>query len=156
MLGLKLIHFNKKSPDHGYNMGITLPQRYDTKHQLCNSNKYKWHFLVRITYPFYRFIIIYLTWKINQIPISYECHLAWFSALSVYRSRFSGKTKYTPSLTREEWGVVRDMMTSSNGNIFRIPLLLRGIHRSRMIPLTKTCDAGRWCFLWSAPEQTVE
>ena len=26
----------------------------------------------------------------------------------------------------------------------------------RWIPLTKASDAGPWCFLWSAPEQTVE
>ena len=31
--------------------------------------------------------------------------------------------------------------------------LVRGIHRST---LTKACDAELWCFLWSAPEQTVE
>ena len=31
---------------------------------------------------------------------------------------------------------------------------VRGIHRS--IPLTKASDAELWCFLWSAPEQTVE
>ena len=26
----------------------------------------------------------------------------------------------------------------------------------RWIPLTNASDAGYWCFLWSAPEQTVE
>ena len=31
---------------------------------------------------------------------------------------------------------------------------VRGIHR--WIPLTKASDAEVWCFLWSAPEQTVE
>ena len=29
---------------------------------------------------------------------------------------------------------------------------VRGIHRSRWIPLTKASDAELWCFLWSAPE----
>ena len=40
---------------------------------------------------------------------------------------------------------------------------VRGIHRwlrestgHRWIPLTHTCDAELWCFLWSGPEQTVE
>ena len=48
------------------------------------------------------------------------------------------------------------MMTSSNGNIFRVtgPLCVSGIHR--WIPLTKASDAGLRCFLWSVPEQTVE
>ena len=31
---------------------------------------------------------------------------------------------------------------------------LRGIHRG--IPRTKASDAELWCFLWSAPEKTVE
>ena len=33
---------------------------------------------------------------------------------------------------------------------------VRGIHRSRWIPLTKASDGELWCFLWSAPEQTVQ
>ena len=33
---------------------------------------------------------------------------------------------------------------------------VRGIHQSRWIPLTKASNAEFWCFLWSAPEQTVE
>ena len=40
------------------------------------------------------------------------------------------------------------MMTSSNGNIFRDT-------GHQWIPLTKASDAELWCFLWSAPEQTV-
>ena len=31
-----------------------------------------------------------------------------------------------------------------------------GIHRSPMDPLTKANDAEVWCFLWPAPEQTVQ
>ena len=29
---------------------------------------------------------------------------------------------------------------------------VRGIHRSRWIPLTKASDAELWCFLWSTPQ----
>ena len=43
-----------------------------------------------------------------------------------------------------------NMMTSSNGNIFRVT---GPCHR--WIPLTKASDAELRCFLWSAPEQTV-
>ena len=48
-------------------------------------------------------------------------------------------------------------MTSSNGNIFRVtgPLLGESTGHRR-IPLIKASDAELWCFLWSAPEQTVE
>ena len=42
-----------------------------------------------------------------------------------------------------------NMMTSSNGNIFSV---FSYLFCDRRIPLTKTS----WCFLWSAPEQTVE
>ena len=49
------------------------------------------------------------------------------------------------------------MMTSSNGNIFRVigPFAM-GTTGHRWIPLTKATDADLRCFLWSAPEQMVE
>ena len=53
--------------------------------------------------------------------------------------------------------IVKIMMTSSNGIIFRVTGLLWGEftgHRS--IPRTKASDAELWCLLWSAPELTAE
>ena len=45
------------------------------------------------------------------------------------------------------------MMTSLNGNIFRVSGPLWGeLTGDRWIPLTKASDAELWCFLWSAPE----
>ena len=45
------------------------------------------------------------------------------------------------------------MMTSSNGNIFRITgPLWREFTGDRWISLTKAIDAKLWCFLWSAPQ----
>ena len=45
------------------------------------------------------------------------------------------------------------MMTSSNGNIFRVNSHLCGEFTGpRWIPRTKTSDAELWCFLWSASE----
>ena len=45
------------------------------------------------------------------------------------------------------------MMTSPNGNIFRVTCHLCGeFTGDRLIPHTKTSDAELWCFLWSAPE----
>ena len=44
------------------------------------------------------------------------------------------------------------MMTSSNGNIFRVTGHLCGQFTGhRWIPRTKASDAEFWCFLWSAP-----
>ena len=49
------------------------------------------------------------------------------------------------------------MMTSSNGNIFRVTGHLCGEFTGlRWIPHTKASDAELWCFLWSAPEWVVE
>ena len=49
------------------------------------------------------------------------------------------------------------MMASSNGNIFRVTGPLWGESScDRWIPLTKAGDTELWCFLWSAPEQTVK
>ena len=49
------------------------------------------------------------------------------------------------------------MMTSSNGSISHVtdPLWGETTNR-RWIPLTKSNDSEPWCFLWSAPEETVE
>ena len=48
-------------------------------------------------------------------------------------------------------------MTSSNGNIFRVTAHLCGEFTGlRWIARTKASDAELWCFLWSAPEYTVE
>ena len=57
----------------------------------------------------------------------------------------------------KQWWISWLMMTSSNGNIFRVtgPLWGESIGH-HVIPLTKDCDAEFWRFLWSAPEQTVE
>ena len=44
------------------------------------------------------------------------------------------------------------MMTSSNGNIFRVTGHLCGVFTDhRWIPRKKVSDAELWCFLWSAP-----
>ena len=45
------------------------------------------------------------------------------------------------------------MMTSSNGNIFRVTGHLCGeFIGHQWIPRTKASDADHWCFFWSAPE----
>ena len=53
--------------------------------------------------------------------------------------------------------VLEHMMTSSNGNIFRVTGPLWGEFTAhRWIPLTKASDGELSGFLWSAHEQTVE
>ena len=49
------------------------------------------------------------------------------------------------------------MMRSSNGIFFRGTGLLCGEFTGhRWIPRTKASEAELWCFLWSAPEPTIE
>ena len=49
------------------------------------------------------------------------------------------------------------IVTSSNGNISHfIGPLCGEFTGHQWIPSTKASDAELWCFLWSAPEQTVE
>ena len=49
------------------------------------------------------------------------------------------------------------MMTSSNGNIYRVTSPLWGESSGhRWIHLTKASDAEPWCCLWTTPEQTDE
>ena len=56
--------------------------------------------------------------------------------------------------SRDAIFAIRVMMTSSNGNFFRVTGHLCGEFSShRWIPSTKAIDADLWCFLlWSAPE----
>ena len=49
------------------------------------------------------------------------------------------------------------MMTSSNGNIFRVTgPLCREFTGLWWIPRTRASDTELWCILWSVPEPTVE
>ena len=54
------------------------------------------------------------------------------------------------------YGLVKaqfNMMTSSNGNIFRVTSpLCSEFSGHRLIPLPKASDAELWCFLSSGPE----
>ena len=49
------------------------------------------------------------------------------------------------------------MMVSSSGNIFCVTGPIWGEFTGhRWIPFTKASDVELWCFLWSAPEQTIK
>ena len=66
--------------------------------------------------------------------------------------RPSAERCWGPTTTTEDF---RIMMTSSNGNIFRVTSLLCGEFTGhRLIPRTKASDAELWCFLWSGTEPT--
>ena len=81
----------------------------------------------------------------------------------------AAKNQKTAAQVLLRWAVQQDIgnmnrekmeyfiMTSANGNIFRVTGPLWGESTGhRWIPHTKSSDAELWCFLWCAPEQTLE
>ena len=85
-----------------------------------------------------------------------EYRATLFPDLTVYYYFFF-RLGSTNSLATPEVIMSSLMMTSSNGNIFRVTSYLCGeFTRHRWIPCTKASDRELWCFLWSPPEITVE
>ena len=88
-------------------------------------------------------------WNPLSITKDLHCESQSFAAVAHLYPLMSRPRTYT-----ETWSF---MMTSSNGNIFRVTGPLWGESTGdRWIPLTKASDAEFWWFLWSASEQTVE
>ena len=84
-------------------------------------------------------------WPISFSPLASLCH----ELRRNYGSIRNYATICRVSLV-SQMGVCYDvMMTSSNGNIFRVTGHLCGEFTG---PRTKASDAEVWCFLWSAPE----
>ena len=88
------------------------------------------------------------------------CHSRWsMHYISIYSSLsivFNLSSIYLGQ-TYLDQSHCKGMMTSSNGNIFRVtgPLCVE-FTGHRCIPFTKASNAELWWFLWSAPVQTVE
>ena len=132
------------------------PTPADGDYYGCNKSQYK----ATITYSGYVVEIMPLQTKrwvylitITGAVIMESClrykslKLIWRSDTNIFRPR-----------VLEILSTGQDiMMTSSNGNIFRVTGHLCGEFAGpRWIPRTKASDAELWCFLWSVPEQTVE
>ena len=83
----------------------------------------------------------------NGIPYTGKMtSLYWNRALA----KHSWRTRPIPWLLMLQ---LVSMMTSSNGNIFRVTGHLCGeFTRDQWIPRTKASDTELWCFLWSASE----
>ena len=78
------------------------------------------------------------------------CHITTISGKIGATTAGCAELEQTASITR-------DIITSSNENIFRVTgPLSEQFTGHRWIPLTKASNAELWCFLWSAPEQTME
>ena len=116
---------------------------------------------------------ISLTFNGYDDPRKYR-HNVMFASSKKIKHSFSGQLRIrsvglsqpitknwqTAVVVRHMWVILQKpkwmsiiIMTSSNGNIFRVTGPLCGVFTGhRWIPITKVSDAGLCCFLWSAPE----
>ena len=108
----------------------------------------------------------------NTSHITYKkngaCHLATIAMVTIVSSHVVKTATHLKTAThmvnldvichRLTWKYGTTIMTSSNGNIFsRHWPYVRGIHRSPVnFPHKASEGTFIGCFLWSAPEQTVE
>ena len=103
----------------------------------CDGGKYKTSTWIAHMWPtqsyIFRFMLhLFLTFQ-GPTFVTDECHIG-----NRFAWRFPGKQ-------------CANIMTSSNGNIFRVTGHLCGEFTGhRWIPFTKASDAALWYFLWSA------
>ena len=94
--------------------------------------------------------------KQQQQQKTAETHIAtrfWQSSFMTENEIYAMSWLFTNLLYWNKTKTVIRMMTSSNGNIFRVTgPLWGGFTGHRWIPYIKASDAELWCFLWSAPE----
>ena len=141
-------------------------------------NKYYEQFISRLWYmtyswstPFCGFNPHDICCQVNIFILSLVIHwlFHWFHNKILRAETVKGL--YIPMVMRFQcthrsqhdtrWNMYADycihIMTSSNGNIFHVTsLLCREFTSHRWIPCTMASDVELWCFLWSAPEPTVE
>ena len=84
--------------------------------------------------------------KLKTWPREFLREMTWFF-------HNSGIDKANNARRQVVSSVMKDMMTSSNRNIFRVTGHLCGEFTGpRWIPRTKASDAELWCFIWSVSE----
>ena len=109
----------------------------DTKHLLMKCNGHK---IVRQVSYHAQYVTF---WSVSDV--------GWYEVMIWVSSIWKHQTSY-PGI-----GCHLNIMTSWNENIFDITgPFYREFTGHWWIPLTKASDAELWCFLWSAPKQTVE
>ena len=95
-----------------------------------------------------------ISFRVTSLALgqSYDCP----SASEVTLKDMGKIYQYQPTTKHNKtWTVcmIHGMMTSSNGNIFRVTGHLCGEFTGHQwIPHTKASDTELWCFLWSLPE----
>ena len=126
-------------------------QIFYTAYWFCTSN----------TPSYWKRIVTTTQWvsRLSWLMRIFETHCALCQFPFVDFRIISVKVKYLwlPGWCHDMETLSTFMQTSSNGNIYRVSVPFCGEFTDHpWIPLTKASNAELWCFLWSAPEQTVE
>ena len=118
--------------------------RNDFKQKLCTFQLHLMPFGVAL--PWYQ-IYVQVIYCWNE-----WIHLVCYSLCILYINTICNTERATTP-TRVMKTPSNSMMTSSNGNLFRVTDHLCGEYTGHQwIPHTKASDAELWCFLWSASE----
>ena len=113
-----------------------------------------WHMHLHLLNSYIRCRILYVSlmeYRSNQL-INDKVNLFW------HNIRYQNSTK----IHRWRKCITGARITTSHDEVIkwkhfsRCWPFVRGIHRSPVNSPHKASDAGLWCFLWSAPEPTVE
>ena len=119
---------------------IVINRLIDLLHRVRNKIMYVLSWLFMTVYAFPQVLYWYLFAPLLRNSVDTKITLSW-----------PHKQLATPVHT--SFYIKPTMMTSSNGNIFRVTGHLCGEFTGlRWIPYTKASDADLWCFLWSASE----
>ena len=99
-------------------------------------------------------VLVFIQWveMLLTVWISYSCSILYLLHTTFqvhYLNQYWPRSMMPHGFYRPQWCI----MTSSNGNIFRVTGYLCGEFTDhRWIPLTKASDVELWCLLWFAPE----
>ena len=140
-------------------------RKYRKKKKECVAVAWKWSALVTIFYMPQQLTclgmckIVTLGKKMTANRIFTKFQLCAFKLVWVCELAESESSKVSDKtflICQFYWPPnFKIMMTSSNGNIFRVTgPLWGGFTGDRWIPLTNASDAELWCFLWYVPEQS--
>ena len=127
--------FLKETFECWFNECTHCPQPYSYEKQECRSQSERLRLKGNVN------ILIQISKKCLWLTVANGKHLfyLWYIMTSWHENIF------------------RIMRTSSDGNIFRVTGHLCGEFTGhRWIPHTKASESELWCFIWSAPEWTIE
>ena len=122
------------------------------RHNVIAAKPFRWHMVLLCLVPLW----VYLQFMEYPCDNSYPKQLVP-RTIHTQDNAYPGQPDSTLLFRDAYMHPSSTLMTSSNGNIFRVTgHLCWEFSGPRWIPRTKASDAELWCFLWSASDQAVE